>query len=172
MTRLIRLAGIFVLSALICFWAGIAFSQSRLPGKWTFPDEIVEALSIQQAAVWAAACEATKMEKSCRDIVPPRVAYGLLAYQYGAFDLGSRTVLIDIRILFQPASTAIIFHEMVHYLQGKRDPRGDDLITHDEACAGEQEAHELTLKFASDMKIDDPVRIRPWAVAKAGYGCP
>lgn len=169
MTRLIRLAGIFILSFLLTFWAGVTFGQSRLPGKWSFSEEAVVNLALLQIMAWDHACTDMKMIEACKDIPPPRVAYGLLPGLYGSHDVGSRTVLIDLRIFGQEVAIPIMYHEMVHYLQDKKYPLRTKL-TSAEACAGEEEAHTLALAFTRKEKIalGDP-RIRPWSVAWESY---
>jgi hypothetical protein len=160
----------FVAALLISFWAGVTFAQSRLPGVWTFPDKVVEDQLIVQLGTWYQACKAMKMETACRDLIPPRVAYGLLPSQYGAYDLGSRTILVDMRIMFQEVAVGVMFHEMIHFLQGKRDPLRANVVTKAQACLDEKEAHDLARKFADEFKIEDK-RIRPWDEAAITYSC-
>lgn len=148
-----------------------SFSQSRLPGKWSWTDEQVNAMAILQLEAWSSACGLTKFE--CRDIVMPRVAYGLLPYLYGSYDVGSRTIIVDIRIFAQPIAFTVMVHEMIHYIQGKRDFKpGTVLITQEQSCKGEKEAHDLVRKFVDQTGVaKDDVRVRKWEDAAIGYRC-
>jgi hypothetical protein len=113
------------------------------------------------------------MTKACRDIIPPTVAYALLRGQFGVFEIGSRTVLVELRIFGQEVSQAILFHEMVHYLQDKRSPLRKGILSVGESCADEKEAHDLTLKFSeTDGVAKGDERINSWDQIKHKYpGC-
>lgn len=146
-----------------------AGAQSALPGKHTFSESTVATLMGVHLDAWWTACKL--MKTVCRDIVPPRVAYTLLPRQYGAFDIGSRTVLVDIRVFAQEVSYPIIVHEMIHYLQDKRAPLRTSLTTA-QMCKDEEEAHTLVLRYTqtSNVAKGDP-RVKAWADAAAFYGC-
>lgn len=166
--RKLRLAllGLVAVLGLSC----TAQAQTALPGEWTYSEKTIATMMDIQWSTWADACVAMKMK--CRDIIPPRVAYGVLQGQYGAFDLGSRTVLLDIRIFAQEVSVPIMFHEMVHYLQEKRNPLRTGSYSYEENCAAEKEAH--TLSYAYSQKAGfakGDARIKTWAQAAAWYGC-
>lgn len=145
-------------------------SQSRLPGVWSFTDEQVILLATMQGNAWVEAKRLMRMEGL--GIAPPKVGYGLLMGRYGSYDVGARTVMVDIRLLWQPLSTTVMVHEMIHFIQDKKDPLRKDMIDVHTVCREEKEAHDLTYKWAVEMNIAQwEPRVRKWEDAAISYGC-
>lgn len=149
---------------------GTAYGQSAFPGPSSFSVAEQDTLFIAQVAAWDSACFLMKMTKECRDIRPPRVGYALLAGDFGNFDGGTRTILVDLRLLGQGTAIAVMVHEMIHYLQDKRDGP-DRKLTLKTKCAAEKEAHDLVQDWYKIMDMKPDPRAYPWDKAKILYGC-
>jgi hypothetical protein len=168
--EVVRTTAAAVAATILLFHAPYTDAQSRMPGPHSFSEKTVSTLMDIHFNGFLEACRMMKMQ--CRDIAPPRVAYAVLPYQYGAFDIGSRTVLLDIRIFSQEISLAIIVHESIHYLQDKRSPLRTS-VTLAESCKDEKEAHELTMEWTRETGIaKDDARVKDWSSASSWYGCP
>jgi len=137
-------------------------AQSALPGPSSITAAQAEAMSVEQAEAWDTACR--EMRIRCKDFPPPQVAYGLLPSAFGMYQLGARTVLLDIRIIGQPFAFVVMVHEMVHYLQYRV------LDQNMSKCDAEEQAFRIGFKTALDRNIVDP-RIKTWTEIRYIYGC-
>jgi len=139
--------------------------QSALPGPSSITAAQAEAMSVAQAEAWDTACR--EMRIACKGpsaLPPPQVAYGLLPSAFGMYQLGARTVLLDIRIIGQPFAFVVMVHEMVHYLQYRV------LDENMSKCDAEEQAFRIGFKAALDRNIVDP-RIKTWTEIRYIYGC-
>ncbi len=137
-----------------------------VPGPHTIDATTATDLFIFQLFAYKEACKALKI--SCKDIPPPIVGYAVLN-RYGQFDIGTRTVLVNMQVMGSQFATTVIFHETIHYLQSKTRP-GVTGITPEQLCKDEKVAHDLTEKFAKEFGLaQGDHRINPWSEAKEYY---
>lgn len=163
------LAAVVAASALL-FHAGPSKAQTALSAPWSFAEPTVETWLVSQSLAWRGACVLTKT--ACESIPPPYVGYALLSRRLGTYEIGSRTVLIDLRLLGQPIAVATMVHEMVHYLQAWKNPDLSYPPPPDTICADEKEAHELTTAFVRMTGIaDKDPRVNEWKAMAPIYKC-
>lgn len=168
--EVLRTMAAIVAATALLMHSGQTESQSRLDGPWSFTREQVFNFSVAQSLAWNGACVLSNTD--CAAIPPPRVGYALLDQRFGIHEIGTRTVLIDLRLLGQVVAIPVMVHEMTHYLQSRRSPKRAIPISAHEACMDEKEAHELTTEFVKRTGIsEDDERVRPWEKAAFGYRC-
>lgn len=141
----------------------------QLDHPFSLPTNAAEQLESIHRRGWAIACELKKT--NCSGWPMPVVAYTLMD-AYGKYQIGSRVVLIDLRMYGQEFGALVMIHEMIHYIQAMKRPMVVE-VNNEMGCADEKEAHELVFAFAmlNDVAKDDP-RLKDWTSARAlTYGC-
>lgn len=167
--EILRTIAATFIAATLFFASQRADAQSAFLGPSTFSQEAIGGLMVIHFAAWTNACELTKAD--CNKYTPPRVTYAILPAAFGAFRSGTDVVFIDLRLLGQQAAIPVMVHEMVHYIQDRREPLKRPM-TNARKCRDEKEAHDLAIAFVAltGIAANDP-RIRSWDNAKYGYGC-
>jgi hypothetical protein len=144
-------------------------AQSYLPGPWSIPNDTAAQLQSIHMRAWKLACELKRVD--CKTFPPPAVAYALMD-AYGKYQVGSRVVLVDLRMYGQEYGAMVLIHEMIHYIQSLQRPMVVE-IDSKMACADEAEAHRLVYAFAliNNLAAGDP-RLKDWTPERAAdYRC-
>ena len=168
--EVVRTLAAIIAAAALLFHSGPSKAQSALTGPWSFDEQTVDTLMVGQGLAWKGACVLTKT--ACEGIPPPYVGYALLWGRLGTYQIGTRTVLVDLRLLGQTVSVSTMVHEMVHYLQSYERADPFYVPTPDSPCRDEKEAHDLTREFVKMTGIGkgDP-RVLDWSEVAVIYKC-
>lgn len=153
--------------------SGPALAQSQMTGPASIPVETAIKLHGLHVMAWNTACELKKQQKLCAQWVMPKVAYGLLFGDYGAYRHGSDIALVDLRLIGQEFGHVVLIHEMIHYIQHLENPLVVNLLAAN-ACAEEEEAFTLVYEYVQKSEIakGDP-RVETWSQALPKYAfCP
>lgn len=122
-------------------------------------------------AAWQMACEAKKFD--CTLIDPPHVAYTILPRGIlGQYHDGTDVVLINMKLILNPASVAVAIHEMVHYLQNASGELDRTSPSYKGVCAVEHEAFDLTFAMNQKYHLVAGDFVQPWSQTFYLYGCP
>lgn len=168
--EILRTLAAVVAAGVLLLHSGQSKAQEAPLAPLSFNEKTIETLLVGQALAWNGACLLTRT--SCKNTPPPRVGYVLLSGKLGVYEVGTRTILVDLRLLGQEVAVVVMVHEMVHYLQARRGQDRLERAFVDSVCRDEKEAHDVTAAFVrmTGIAVGDR-RVNEWAQVAFLYKC-
>lgn len=122
-----------------------------------------------QRAAWYMACEVKRFD--CTLLRPPMIVYAIIpSGTLGLYPHNSPVVIITSRLMYSTEQTAVLVHEMIHYIQGAQGHHNYFSGAYRPSCAREQEAFDLTLKIMTQYRLKSRLAAS-WEEMRLQYGC-